>query len=115
MAQADGYQPRLNAAMVQSGKFAGMIVSAAGRIQHLNNADQTMQFKCSDGGILNMDISGCELELEKINENIALEAIGQLDENGFTVSGRILFWTDLVTQACHCSTVLVSFVSPQTI
>lgn len=79
MAQADGYYPRINAAMVQSEQFNGMIVSLVGRIQSKNLADQTMIFTSCDGGTINMDVSQVE-DAENLPDGVPVEAIGQVDQ-----------------------------------
>jgi hypothetical protein len=47
--QPDGYYPRLNAAMLNSGSFNGMIVSFVGKfVPHFNSVSKTATFQCCD-------------------------------------------------------------------
>lgn len=82
--QPDGSYPRVNANMIQTNeKFNGMIVSVVGRIQSKNLADSQIQFQCSDGGVVTMDISSAELP-EHLDD-VAFEAIGQVENGNFMV------------------------------
>lgn len=80
MQQADGYYPRITASMAQSGTYSGMIVSVVGKVQGQDLANQTINFQCSDGGVITMDTSQMELDLDSMQSPI-MEAIGQLGEN----------------------------------
>lgn len=88
MAQPDGYYPRLNAAMLQSGQFEGMIVSLMGRIQSNNPGNQTAEFIAADGGIVVMNTNQMELPEEMdmaVNDRPVMEAIGQVQRGQITV------------------------------
>ena len=47
-AQADGYYPRLNGALLASGNYGGMIVSVVGTVEACDGQYATI--KCCDGG-----------------------------------------------------------------
>lgn len=100
MAQADGYYPRLNAAMLQSGKYTNMIVSLMGRIQNdIRLGEPVVDFLTSDGGTVKMNVESAELADTMdipMNERPVMEAIGQaLDDNTVAVSIRN------IVLACH--------------
>jgi hypothetical protein len=89
MSQPEGFVPRLNAEMVKNdARFHGMIVSVVGRVKSRNMADGQIEFECSDGGILDMDLTQAELPDQL--DDTAFEAIGQVDNGNF-----------LVCVACH--------------
>ena len=97
MAQADGYYPRLNAAMLQSGNFAEMIVSVVGKVKSKDMANDQLEFECSDGGVVWMDSSQAEAETLEAFMNFdnapVMEAIGSVGENNIVTVSR---------SSCHC-------------
>jgi len=50
-AQEDGAYPRLNAELMNSGNYAGNIVSLVGCVESFDG--RVVQFKCADGGVIN--------------------------------------------------------------
>lgn len=55
MAQPDGSYPRLNAALLQSGQFEGMIVSMVGKLVDRDAPNNLVVFQCCDGGQIKVD------------------------------------------------------------
>jgi hypothetical protein len=80
MAHIDGYYPRLNSAMLQSGKYVG-IVSFVGKVKSQNLATSQLEFECCDGGIIVMDLSAAEIPDNVDMKESVWEAIGQVDED----------------------------------
>lgn len=53
MSQPIGSYPRLNAAMLQSGKYENMIVSLVGKVVSPDDG-MGMKFQCADGGVVQL-------------------------------------------------------------
>eukprot|EP00567_Pseudictyota_dubia_P005417 CAMPEP_0197437716 /NCGR_PEP_ID=MMETSP1175-20131217/4890_1 /TAXON_ID=1003142 /ORGANISM="Triceratium dubium, Strain CCMP147" /LENGTH=117 /DNA_ID=CAMNT_0042967303 /DNA_START=107 /DNA_END=460 /DNA_ORIENTATION=+ len=74
--QADGFYPRLNAKMVQSGQFNGMIVSLAGVVQSCDGSFATIQ--CADGGTARLSV---EPDVS-LPVGTPLEVVGAANDDG---------------------------------
>ena len=91
MGQPDGSYPRLDSTHLKSGDYNGMICSFVGKIRGQNLAAQTVDFECSDGGVIQLDASQAELpEGMDLNTDQApiVEVIGQA--NGEIVTVRFV-------------------------
>lgn len=56
--QPDGYYPRLNSELVNSGRFNGMIISLVGSFKPNSAPDQNgvMHLNCADGGTVRLHV-----------------------------------------------------------
>ena len=71
--QADGAYPRLNAAMVGSGKYNGMIVSLVGKLL------STTSFQCCDGGTVQLSGDHADIsDMDSNNNGMVVEIVGQV-------------------------------------
>ena len=75
MSQVDGSYPRLNASLLQSGKFQDKIVSVVGKIQPGGGGMNSVQFQCADGGIIQVDTE--QFELPSLSPDAVVEIVGQ--------------------------------------
>ena len=84
--QPDGSYPRLNSAMLRSGKFNNMIVSFVGHFANSNAPDGSVSFQTSDGGSITFATE--QAEVPQIGpDQPPYEAIGQVQDPGLiTVS-----------------------------
>mmetsp|Transcript_35506 Transcript_35506/g.106019 ORF Transcript_35506/g.106019 Transcript_35506/m.106019 type:complete len:119 (-) Transcript_35506:454-810(-) len=74
--QADGFYPRVNAKMVKSGQFSGMIVSVVGILQSCDGSFATIQ--CADGDTARLSVEpDISLPIGK-----PIEVIGAANEDG---------------------------------
>jgi hypothetical protein len=109
-AQPDGAYPRLNAAMVNSGRFTGMIVSLMGRFvtgSSPSSADGTVAFQCADQGVLQLSVEHAELPImdnlmtTATDDRPVFEVVGQVvDSNLVAVSVYIV--TQVNVEFCVC-------------
>jgi uncharacterized protein YdeI (BOF family) len=76
--QANGYYPRLNAAMVSSGKFNGNIVSLMGRFVSGATDGQHVSFQCSDGGTLSLSVEHADFPNMDVMDGPVVEVVGQV-------------------------------------
>jgi hypothetical protein len=84
MAQADGCYPRLNAALLQTGKYKSMIVSLVGKLTSSQpSADGTVNFQCCDGATIALSTEHADIPAHiDINDSPFVEVVGQVtDEN----------------------------------
>ena len=80
MSQPVGSYPRLNAAMLQSGKYEQMIVSLIGKIiVNSHNDDDgvvtSMKFQCADGGVIQLATE--HAEIPTLAGDAIVEIVGQ--------------------------------------
>ena len=87
MAQADGCYPRVNAGMLQSGQFGGLLVSIVGKVLMGGNAD-TVQFQTSDGGNITLVTDQMEGGLFQQDPNMVIEIIGSVSDDSSTMIVR---------------------------
>jgi hypothetical protein len=107
MAQhVEGYYPRLNAAMLRSGKYVG-IVSFVGKVKSQNLGTSQLEFECCDGGVIVMDLSNAEIPDNVDMKESVWEAIGSVDEDK-SVTVRIVWCAVYAVAAivCHSSYIL---------
>jgi hypothetical protein len=99
--QANGYYPRLNAAMVGSGKFNGNIVSLMGRFVSGATDGNHVSFQCSDGGTLSLSVEHADFPNMDVMDGPVVEVVGQvMKENEVAV--RIVIYNILYeTQLSH--------------
>jgi uncharacterized protein YdeI (BOF family) len=76
--QANGYYPRLNAAMVSSGKFNDNIVSLMGRFISGATDGQHVSFQCSDGGTLSLSVEHADFPNMDVMDGPVVEVVGQV-------------------------------------
>jgi uncharacterized protein YdeI (BOF family) len=76
--QANGYYPRLNAAMVASGKFNGNIVSLMGRFVSGATDGNHVSFQCSDGGTLSLSVEHADFPNMDVMDGPVVEVVGQV-------------------------------------
>jgi uncharacterized protein YdeI (BOF family) len=76
--QANGYYPRLNAAMVSSGKFNGNIVSLMGRFVSGATDGNHVSFQCSDGGTLSLSVEHADFPNMDVMDGPVVEVVGQV-------------------------------------
>lgn len=96
--QADGYYPRLNAAMVQSGSYNSQIVSLMGRFTSGAGADNTVGFSCCDGGTLTLSVEHADFPNMDVADGPVVEVVGQVMEDS-VVAVRI---TRVLCADCWC-------------
>jgi hypothetical protein len=90
--QANGYYPRLNAAMIASGKYNGSIVSLMGRFVSGGGGGggSNVSFQCSDGGTLSLSVEHAEIPNMDVQDGPVVEVVGQvMKENEVAV--RVVF------------------------
>ena len=75
-AQPSGSYPRLNAAMVNSGKYHQMIVSVVGKMMP-GGAGADVNFQCSDGGLILLGTEHGEIP-SQLEPNAVVEVVGQV-------------------------------------
>jgi hypothetical protein len=61
--QPQGFYPRVNGKSLETGQYANMIVSLVGHFLPTPNADGTVPFKASDGGIISVTPEQVEMPL----------------------------------------------------
>jgi uncharacterized protein YdeI (BOF family) len=89
--QANGYYPRLNAAMVSSGKYNGSIVSLMGRFVSGGADGSHVSFQCSDGGTLSLSVEHADFPNMDVTDGPVVEVVGQvMKENEVAVRVVIL-------------------------
>jgi uncharacterized protein YdeI (BOF family) len=94
--QANGYYPRLNAAMVSSGKFNGNIVSLMGRFVSGATDGNHVSFQCSDGGTLSLSVEHADFPNMDVMDGPVVEVVGQvMKENEVAVRCNILYGIQL--------------------
>mmetsp|Transcript_6458 Transcript_6458/g.9411 ORF Transcript_6458/g.9411 Transcript_6458/m.9411 type:complete len:120 (+) Transcript_6458:158-517(+) len=74
--QEDGYYPRLNSSMINSGNYTGMIVSVVGNV--IANDGQTATVKCADGNNARVFV---DPDFFAGSPNCAVEVIGAVNED----------------------------------
>lgn len=85
--QADGCYPRVNAGMVSTGQFTGMLVSIVGRVQSGGSAEQAT-LQSSDQTSITLSTADMEGGLFQHDPEMVVEIIGAVqDESTITVSG----------------------------
>lgn len=71
----DGAYPRLNAAMMATGKYDGEIVSLVGKFSPSGND----HFVCCDQGTIQLDLQ--HANLSHVPQEIVVEVVGQVTSN----------------------------------
>ena len=61
--QPQGFYPRVNAKSLGTGQYANMIVSLVGHFLPTPNADGTIPFRASDGGVISVTPEQVEMPL----------------------------------------------------
>jgi hypothetical protein len=80
--QPEGYYPRLNSKLLLSGRYINQIVSVVGHFQSAAaNADGTVPFQTSDGGVISLSTECVEVPLIG-PDSPPYEAIGQAIDGG---------------------------------
>jgi hypothetical protein len=102
--QADGAYPRLNAAMVGSGKYNGMIVSLVGKFL------SPVQFQCCDGGTVELSGDHADLSEMDFNSGMVVEIVGQVSSPTL-VAVRKNCYCVFESNVCPRSVVLVGSVA----
>lgn len=97
--QANGEYPRLNSAMVASGRYNGLLVSLVGRFQEGGRL-----FACCDGGTVplsveHMDESAMHL-IHNTNTGMVVEVVGQISSPSL-VAVRFGFGVGLPQQTAN--------------
>jgi hypothetical protein len=105
MAQPDGYYPRLNAAMLNSGNYNQMIVSVVGKVRGATDGSG-IQFQCADGACIR--VSTEHGEMPDLPPNAVVEIVGQASSPE-EVAVRLLSIIRLVSQVCMCQQCWVCF------
>ena len=89
MSQPDGSYPRLNAALLRSGKYSEMIVSLVGRVKGSNGTQ--VSFECADGEIVQVSTEHGEIP-PGLPADAVVEIVGQvLSPNDVAVSQMCAF------------------------
>jgi hypothetical protein len=84
--QVDGCYPRVNAGMVHSGQFTGLLVSIVGRVQSGGSAEQAT-LQSSDQTSITLSTVDMEGGLFQHDPEMVVEIIGAVqDESTITVS-----------------------------
>jgi hypothetical protein len=84
--QVDGCYPRVNAGMVSTGQFTGMLVSIVGRVQSGGSAEQAT-LQSSDQTSITLSTADMEGGLFQHDPEMVIEIIGAVqDESTITVS-----------------------------
>jgi hypothetical protein len=76
--QANGYYPRLNAAMIATGNYNGSIVSLMGRFVSGAGGNGGVSFQCSDGGTLSLSVEHAEIPNMDVQDGPVVEVVGQV-------------------------------------
>jgi len=76
MAQPDGYYPRLNAVMLNSGQFTNMIVSVVGQVRGTEGINCVL-FQCADGGTIRLNTEHGEFPPDLAVNHSIVEVVGQ--------------------------------------
>lgn len=95
--QANGYYPRLNAAMVSSGKYSGNIVSLMGRFVSGATDGNHVSFKCSDGGILSLSVEHADFPNMDVMDGPVVEVVGQVVKENEVAVRLGIVWCILYT------------------
>jgi hypothetical protein len=74
--QANGYYPRLNAAMVATGSYNENIVSLMGRF--VSGGSANVSFQCSDGGTLTLSVEHADIPNMDVADGPVVEIVGQV-------------------------------------
>jgi hypothetical protein len=81
--QADGYYPRLNAAMIATGSYDGRIVSVVGRFHPTGGGGGGAAIETADGGKIYLNMEHAELSEELLAaasaKAVYVEAVGQVE------------------------------------
>ncbi len=73
----DGYYPRINAELLRSGRFSGMIVSAVGVVESFDGTTATL--KCADNGMVRLTTE--LLDDSSLEPRTSVEVIGLAASN----------------------------------
>lgn len=73
MAQPDGSYPRVNAAMLQTGQYNGMIVSLVGKVR--GNDGTHIKFESADGGLVQVSLEQADFPAGLAGDAV-LELVG---------------------------------------
>jgi len=84
MSQPDGSYPRLNGALLASGKYSGMIVSLVGKF----GAAVPEQFVCCDNATIQLDMQ--QAEIAHIPQGTVVEIVGQVQSPNQVVVSTVL-------------------------